>query len=130
MAEHSHWHRQLRREAYDAFLAALYEVVEAVHAVIGVRADQAALDLAARELDRRTNTLQASGIRVELAGPDQVDSLAKEAFDALERLSALLVRDLQGEAVTEDINALFEEAGRKAEELSRAMRSVLREPPS
>ena len=127
--EHSHWNRQMRREAYEAYLTEIYEVIDSLTEM--VRAISAGDTVQARDqLERRLNRLIASGSRVALAGPGHVNRLAYRASRALHEVgSRLEAVQTRSELAATDYEPLLEAAGQAAEQFSNGARLILQNPP-
>ncbi|MEW5534410.1 hypothetical protein [Streptomyces virginiae] len=84
-AEHNHWQRQSRSDAYAAFLAEWHDASRAVDGALedvirfrAIRDEQIDVIVAAREAIARTR------VRVSVAGPEQAQRVAWRGYEALE----------------------------------------------
>lgn len=128
-AEHSHWLRQMRREVYDMYLLGAYEVIDSFRLVVAATADGGPPE-ARQELERRLTRLTTLGTRVQLAGPTELDAIARQASLSLNRLGEEL-RSLRtaDELASADLDPLLAEAAARVDAFSNAARRIIQQPP-
>ncbi|MGW6456991.1 hypothetical protein ACWF94_13900 [Streptomyces sp. NPDC055078] len=96
VAEHGHWRRGTRQDAYEAYIAALHDMHDALlswHRSATAAPPATAPPAPPDSYTDRRDTLLRAGFRVEVAGPERMDRLATTAHDRLSDLADLLHRD-------------------------------------
>jgi hypothetical protein len=129
-AEHHHWSRQMRREAYEGFVTGATEVINSFMAFRRALSDgghEAARD----DVKHKLHALLYLGTRVTLAGPEDMNALAHQLSSALhsagQRLMA--IDSVDALAAADDLDPLLVAAGREGDKFTMAARLELQRPP-
>lgn len=137
-AEHAHWRRQMRRDAYSAFLAPASECRHALkmagRAFVG-EPDTEEIDRRLQDAQGQLALAQAAWANLAVEGPEAVEQAARSVYTKLKSMQTTLLalRDSPEEAPESD-SLLFErhafEVARLSErvgEFTAAARSALDE---
>lgn len=94
-AEHAQWRRQVRRDAYGAFLAAASESRNALktahHAFVGEgEPDMGAIDRRLQHARDQLNVAQAAWATLAVEGPETVEQAARSIYTTLRSMETTL----------------------------------------
>jgi hypothetical protein len=135
-AEHAHWRRQMRRDAYGAFLAPASEARTALkmagRAFVGER-DAVEIDHRLRQAHDQLALAQAAWANLAVEGPEPVEQSARSVYTTLQSMQTTLLALRDSPTDAPDRNAGFlerhaVEAGRLSErigEFAAAARTAL-----
>ncbi|WP_157847706.1 hypothetical protein [Streptomyces violens] len=126
MAEHAQWRRQVRRDAYGAFLAPAGESRNALkvagRAFVGER-DTEEIDRRLQEAHDQLALAQAAWANLAIEGPEPVEQAARSVYTTLRSMHTTLLALRDSPTNTPDGNARFlerhaVEVGRLSERIS------------
>ncbi|MDT0397399.1 MULTISPECIES: hypothetical protein [Streptomyces] len=124
-AEHAHWRRQVRRDAYGAFLAPATECQHALktagRAFVGER-DTEEVDRRLRHAQGQLVLAQAAWANLAVEGPATVEQAARSVYTALKSTQNTLLAFRDSPPNATDGNVLFVE--RHAVEVARLSERV------
>ncbi|MFE2277987.1 hypothetical protein ACFXAE_12150 [Streptomyces sp. NPDC059454] len=119
-AEHAHWRRQVRRDAYSAFLAPASECQHALktagRAFIGER-DTEEVDRRLQQAQGQLALAQAAWANLAVEGPEAVEQTARNVYTTLKSTQTNLLAFRDASANAPDGNVRFVE--RHAVEVAR-----------
>lgn len=128
-AEHQHWSRQMRREAYESFITGAYDVLGSFTTLMAAMLDgehEAARD----QVKRKLSALLALGTRVALAGPHRLNVLAHQAVEKLDAAGQYFVGiNTLDDLAASDPDPLLEAAARATDAFTEAAQLELQRPP-
>ncbi|WP_143652599.1 hypothetical protein [Streptomyces sp. 13-12-16] len=119
-AEHAHWRRQVRRDAYSAFLAPASECQHALkmagRAFVGER-DTEEVDRRLQQAQGQLALAQAAWANLAVEGPEAVEQAARSVYTTLKSTQTTLLAFRDAPADAPDGNVRFVE--RHAVEVAR-----------